>query len=473
MSGWGSIFNNTVRAIQHHSETLARLQEQASTGLRVLRSSDDPTAANRIMQLRTRTRGLDTYTKNIDNVILSLEQASAVLSSVSDSLIRVRELTTQANTQTLNQSNREAIAGEIDGIIQQVITEANHDSLGRFIFSGQSVSTAPYAVVRTDGEITGVTYQGAYTDLKVPVAAGVEQSGLFVGDEVFRSHNRQGPVFLGSTGARGAAGTSSVSGDVYLDIQHSSTVFQAPAHGLVKAASSDANDTVVGEHALTIDAGSNTLRLDGGPAVSFVPGQTDVTVATADGDVIHVDVSAWDGLSATVTVVGQATATIDDGQTTTTITDFSSDVAVSNAEGKILRIDPSGIRRHGLEPIRVPGTYDLFNTLINIRDLMLNTRRMDENEQIALLNDSAQSLDEVTSRVTQQLTSVGARLQAMDSLKTSLDDIHFATMLEANSTQEADIVLVATELSRTQTLYEMTLVTASRLLSMSLLDFMK
>ena len=473
MSGWGSIFNNTVSAILSHSEVLARLQEQASTGLRVIRSSDDPTAANRILQLRTQTRSLETYTKNIDNVILSLEQASATLGSVSTSLVRVRELTTQATTGTLNQSNRQAIAGEIDSILQQIVTEANHESLGRFIFSGHSVSTAPYSVETTDGTITGVTYQGAYTDLQVPVASGVEHSGLLVGDNVFRSHDRQDAVFLGNTGVRAGAGTSSVSGDVYLDITHSNTVIPPGAHGLVKAAASDASDTLVGEHALVVNAANRTLSLDGGPVTAFSLGQTDVTVTTADGDVMHVDVSGWNGADATIAVVAQANATIDDGRTTTAITDFTTDVAVANADGKILRINPSTITRGGTEPIRVPGTYDVFSALINIRDLMLNERGLSENEQIALLSAAVQSLQEVAGGVNQQATSVGARLQAMDSLRASVDNIHFAAKSEADSTQEADIVLIATELARTQTLYQMTLAASSRLLSMSLLDFLR
>ena len=473
MSGWGSIFNNTVSAILTHSDRLARLQEQASTGLRVVRSSDDPTAANRILQLRTQTRSLETYTKNIDSVILSLEQASAVLGSVSTSLVRVRELTTQATTGTLNQSNREAIAGEIDSILQQVITEANQESLGRFIFSGHSVSTAPYAVTETDGTITGVTYQGAYTDLEVPVASGVEHSGLLVGDDVFRSHNRQDPVFLGNTGARAGAGTPSVSGDIYLDLRHSNTVITAGAHGLVKAASSDASDTIVGEHTLVVNATDRTLSLDGGPPTTFTLGQTDVTVATVDGDVMHVNMAGWNAADATVAVVAHATATIDDNVTTATITDFTSDVALANADGKILRIDPSAITRSGTEPIRVPGTYDVFSTLINIRDLMLNDRGLTDSEQTALLSAAVQSLQEVSGSVNQQATSIGARLQAMDSLKASVDNIHFAAKSEADSTQEADILLVATELARTQTLYEMTLAASSRLLSMSLLDFLR
>ncbi len=476
MSGWGTIFNNTVSSIQSHTSRLTRLQEQASTGLRVIRPSDDPTAAGRILRLRTQTRSLETYTKNINHVILSLEQASAALDSVNDSLLRVRQLVTQATTGTLSQANRSAISGEIDGIIQQVVTEANHKSLGRFIFSGRSVSTPPYVLQRSGETTVGVTYQGAETGLKVPVAPGVEYSGLLVGEEVFRSHDRSDPVFLGNTGAANGTGTSSVTGDVYLSLEHDATVFQAPAHGLAKAAASDNSDTIVGIHALTIEStgpGAGRLSLDGGPPAAFSVGATDVTVTTEHGDVMHVDVSGWDGTDATIDVVGEAVASIDDGQTTTAITDFTADIAIADADGKILRVDPSGIRRSGTEPIRVPGTYDLFGTLITIRDLMANTRGLSDSEQMTLLLGATESLDEVHNGIAHASTATGAKLQAMDSLKTSLDEVHFATKTEADSTQEADIVMVATELSRTQTLYEMTLAASSKLLSMSLLDFLR
>ena len=104
---------------------------------------------------------------------------------------------------------------------------------------------------------------------------------------------------------------------------------------------------------------------------------------------------------------------------------------------------------------------------------MLNDRGLTENEQIALLSGAVESLQEVAGTINKQATSIGARLQAMDSLRTSVDNIHFAAKSEADSTQEADIVMVATELARTQTLYEMTLAVSSRLLSMSLLDFLR
>ena len=51
----------------------------------------------------------------------------------------------------------------------------------------------------------------------------------------------------------------------------------------------------------------------------------------------------------------------------------------------------------------------------------------------------------------------------------SAEEAHTAP--QARLLEEADIVQVATDLARTQTLYEMTLTTAGKLLSLSLLDF--
>jgi len=413
---------------------------------------------------------LETYIENLDSVMLSTEQVSSVLESGSRALIRAEALLTQATSGTLSQSNRDAIAAEIDGLLEQLVSQANGESLGRHLFGGHRVSTPPYAVERTGGKITSVTYQGASGDLLVPVAPGVEYSGLIVGDDVFRSHSRSLPVFLGGTGAAGGAGTSSATGDVYLSVQHDNTTFQAPAQGLT-GGDSASSDTIVGVHTLKIVAADKTLQLDNGPVMSFQLGQTDVKVVTAGGDAVYVDVSGWDNLDGNVTVIGEAKLSIDDGVTTTAVTDFSSDAAVTDADGRVLYVDTSGITTGGIEPVRIGGTYDMFATLINVRDLMVNERAFSDDDQTRLLLQSVDSVREVASNIRSNAASVGARLQAMDSLRTSLDNSLFATESEADMLQDVDIVQLSAELARTQTFYQMTLQTASKLLSMSLLDF--
>ena len=127
--------------------------------------------------------------------------------------------------------------------------------------------------------------------------------------------------------------------------------------------------------------------------------------------------------------------------------------------------------RTGLEAVRVPGTYDVFNTLVSIRDLMRNERNLTEDEQTPQLLATAASLEEVMSAVLQNATSVGGKLQAMDSLRGALEDIGTAADTQAASLQDADILDLTTQLARTQTLYEMVLATSAKMLNMSLLDF--
>lgn len=469
MSGWGTIYNNTASALARHSRALARLQEQASSGMRIIRASDDPSDSNRILHLRSQTRSMDTYVKNLDNVVISLQDISSGLESVSGLLIRAGGLLTQAATGTLNQANREAVAGEIDGLLEQAVFLANQKSLGRHIFSGDSISTTPYATRRSGGKIVSVSYQGASREMTVPVAPGVEYSAMVVGEQVFSSRNRGEPLFVGATGAAAGTGTSSVTGNVYLTVSNADTTFQGAAHGLARG-DSFADATLVGTHTLTINA-DNTIRLDSGQDVSFNPGDTDVVVTGSDGSVVYIDMSSWDAVAAQVTVVGTASLSIDGGVTTTAVTDFASDATVTDANGKVLYVDTSGMNLAGTETVRLPGTHDLFDTLIDIRDLMTNKRNFTEQAQLSLLSSASGALNEVSAHIRQNATAVGARLQAMDSLRTSLDNIQFAAKSEADSVQQADILQVATELARVQSFYQMTLATSSKLLTMSLLDY--
>ena len=73
--------------------------------------------------------------------------------------------------------------------------------MGQYLFGGGSTTSEPYQVVRTDGEITNITYQGSYENRNIEVAPGLKSSALLVGDEIFKSNERGELVFIGDTGA--------------------------------------------------------------------------------------------------------------------------------------------------------------------------------------------------------------------------------------------------------------------------------
>ena len=223
---------------------------------------------------------------------------------------------------------------------------------------------------------------------------------------------------------------------------------------------------------LHIDAPAGTIRLGSGPSVAL-GGQTNLKLTNAAGEYIYVNVAGLNGnFVGDLDVDSSAFLSIDDGATKVAVTDFSADATVTNAAtGRVFYVDPSQLVRTGTEPVRVPGTYNVFDTMIYIRDLLKNDRGLTVGEQSELLTTAHDSLDEVMSGIRQQLTAVGARLNAMDNLRNSLEDISVVAQTEAASLQNADIIQLTVDLARTQNLYAMTLASSARLLSLSLLDF--
>jgi len=472
MSGWGTIFNTTQAMLRHHTERLAQLQETIASGARLRRASDGPTDTFRLLGLRTESHSLQTYGDNLARVSDSLDISSSVLSKMSEALTRVRELMTQGASGTYSVANRKPIADEINSLLEQLVSLANTKHCGRHLFGGSRTGSAPYTTESENGHIVRVTYAGSRQTVMVPVAPGVEYAGALVGDEIFRGDERQAPQFFGATGAAGGVGTSSVRGDVWLTVSHESTTYLG-ASGVAPGTSSAAGDTILGNnHTLTIDAPGKTLRLDGGPAVTFSGGETDLVVAHGD-DVVHVDVTALVGaFVGTVNIQTTGSLSIDDGASQTAADFADANLAVTDSvTGRVLYVNCTGIERSGLEPVRTPGTYDLFGALVTARDVMLNTRDMPENEQLALLNEVLGSVNEMAQAFTVTTASVAARSGILATLGGNLDDIQRHADDQAALLEDADIVQVATELAHQQTLYEITLASAAKLLSLSLFDY--
>ena len=477
MSGWGAIYNNTSIALAKLSSRIATLQEQAASGKRVLRASDDPGAAYRILDLKQEARNTQAYMDNLQTVVSGLSSADTTLQDICGHLSRANTLLTQATTATYAADQRKAMAEAIDGILEDVVSLANHQIMGKYVFAGAAVGEAPYQATRSGRRIVDVTYQGSRNDLTVPVAPGVQYYGTLVGDRVFQSNEREAPVFLGGTGAAAGSGTSSARGDIWLSMTHDTTEYlDGGTTGIAPGASSAAGDTILGTvHSVTIDADNNTIRLDNGQARSYGAASTDLKLTNEDGDVAYVDASGitLGAGQQTVSIKANAKATIDDGASYVDVTSFADNLKVTQSgSGRVLYVNATQLARTGTDVIRIPGTYDVFGTLITMRDLMLNEGDMPESRQLELLGEAGESLKEVMGGVTQNMTAVGSRLQALDSLNASLDNFLYNANAESAALGDVDVAQLAVDLARSQTYYQMTLMSVSKLLSLSLLDFL-
>ncbi len=468
MPTWGSIRNNTLYSLGLLSQQIARLQEMAATGKRVNRASDAPGDAFTILHLQSEQRSLKMYSNNLADLTGTMEQVSSLMGEVSGILTRGQQLVAQGATATLSAGNRVAIGNELNALLEQVVSIANTRSMGRHVFGGAMLQRPPYEVDRRNGQITAVRYQGSYEELRVAAAPGIEYPGTVVGDDVFRQDKRTGPSFYGQTGVAAGRSTASVRGDAWLEVRHAGTTYaDGGASGLVPA---PGGDTAVGTHQITV-LPDGTIQLDDGPAVAL-SGQSDLLLTNAAGDTVRVDASGYGAWTGTFDITVSAEMSIDRFATATAVTHTSDQPVIDSQSGRVLYVDTTQIQRTGYEPVRVPGTYDMFGTLIEIRDLLLNTRSLSNGEQASLLAQASESLEEVKINFTQGMTSIGGRLQAMEVLTSTLENLHDNASQHIARLEEADIVQIATDLSHIQSYYEMTLASTSKLLSVSLLDYM-
>jgi flagellar hook-associated protein 3 FlgL len=88
---------------------LQNSQEQLGSGRRVTKSSDDPIAAPKILQLSTSLVHLDEYDKNLNFAEERLSKLTDQLSRIGDMLNNLKELSVQGSTGTYSAQDRAAM----------------------------------------------------------------------------------------------------------------------------------------------------------------------------------------------------------------------------------------------------------------------------------------------------------------------------------------------------------------------------
>ena len=176
------IFQQSVTAMQTQQTDLAKTQMQLSVGKNNLSPSDDPAAATRILNLNNVIETNDQYQRNADFANTRLYMEEAVLTEVGDILQRTRELSVQANNDTLNASDRQSIAFEVRENIEALVQLANStDATGEYLFAGFKTDTIPF----TDDGAGNFTYEGDQGQRNLQIGARRQVAIGDSGNDVF------------------------------------------------------------------------------------------------------------------------------------------------------------------------------------------------------------------------------------------------------------------------------------------------
>lgn len=148
--------------------------DQLSSFKEISKSSDNPLLASKIMDLNNSVAQNSMYSTTISDALSWSQVQDSALSSVSNSLSRIRTLVQSSATATSGTDEVAANKDEIQQSISELVDTLNTNFYGRYIFGGENTTTVPFEVQKNSaGDITGLKYNGTSQNLSREISNGV------------------------------------------------------------------------------------------------------------------------------------------------------------------------------------------------------------------------------------------------------------------------------------------------------------
>ena len=167
--GTATQYDSAVRNISARQSSLASLQENLTSGKRVLRASDDPVGAAQAERALTRIGRIQTEQRALDVQRSAVAQAESSLGDAVGLVQEMRELVVSAGNGTHSAADRQTIAQQIQGLREQLLVVSNRkDSNGAPLLASLGSAAAPFD--GTANSFSGLPGQTAASDVSLPGA---------------------------------------------------------------------------------------------------------------------------------------------------------------------------------------------------------------------------------------------------------------------------------------------------------------
>ena len=135
------LFLANVDRIQYQ---INQAESEVSSGLKISQPSDSPDQLAGLMRIRADIDRNTQVTTNLSEVKAETDTAEQSLSTATQLLDTVTSLGTQGANFTQTASSRQAMALQVQGILEQLVGLSNTTAQGRFVFSGDQDQSPSY-----------------------------------------------------------------------------------------------------------------------------------------------------------------------------------------------------------------------------------------------------------------------------------------------------------------------------------------
>ena len=161
-----SIFESIKYNLGTISDELNKANEVASTGKRINKLSDDPVGLTQSLSIQSSLANIEQMQRNIDYGQSWLNSSESALTSVSNILSDTKALCVQMASGTVGADQRAAAAENVQNNLDEIVSLANTNVNGSYIFAGSKTDTVPF-----DQDETGnVTYEGDNTAFSIKIS---------------------------------------------------------------------------------------------------------------------------------------------------------------------------------------------------------------------------------------------------------------------------------------------------------------
>jgi flagellar hook-associated protein 3 len=155
------------QVINNLSRNLGRfmdLQNQMSTGRRIMKPSDDPIGTIKDLSYRSRLSEIEQYQKNINEGNNWLASVDVALGDITNMITSAKEIAVALANDTYDATARDSVANEVESLFQQVLQSGNLQQNARYLFSGHLTRTQPFVA-----SSKGVVYNGDQGEIKLEI----------------------------------------------------------------------------------------------------------------------------------------------------------------------------------------------------------------------------------------------------------------------------------------------------------------
>lgn len=197
------LYDSGTNGLLRNQYDLFKLQNQFSTGRRVVSPADDPVAASQALVTEQKMNVNQQFLDNQSNAKTQLAELESLMRSVGSTLIETKSRWVEAGNGAYSSNELKAIAVDLRGKYQEMLGIANSaDANGLYRFAGYKAGTQPF--VQAAGQ---VSYQGDSGARQLQVDASRFMDVNYSGREFFVNIPRGNGTFVAN-----AADTNAGSG---------------------------------------------------------------------------------------------------------------------------------------------------------------------------------------------------------------------------------------------------------------------